>query len=195
MGRAVGVRVAFLPTALWLSLVKMSRLVPTDRDNSRVPFLFSDVRPHENQRDGWVHQSLWLTGLALSSSLISEAQPTAGRYGLWKASSRNVKILVITSRVSVRHSCGQGSGQQDYALKAALSSRKAAWRSLLASSSRFRSSCSAFNSASNLLEQAKAWACREIANRWLGEVRERYGDAGTPKPLRATMQTLDKGLR
>lgn len=95
MGRAVGVRVAFLPTALWLSLVKMSRLVPTDRDNSRVPFLFSDVRPHENQRDGWVHQSLWLTGLALSSSLISEAQPTAGRYGLWKASSRNVRKVTV----------------------------------------------------------------------------------------------------
>lgn len=40
----MGVRVAFLPTALWLSLVKMSHLVPTDRDNSRVLFLFSDVR-------------------------------------------------------------------------------------------------------------------------------------------------------
>lgn len=92
------------------------------------------------------------------------------------------KILVITSRVSVRHSHGQRSGQRDYALKAALSSRKAAWRSLRASSSCFRSSCSAFNSASNLLEHDKAWACREIANRRHDEGREGYGGAGTPNP-------------
>lgn len=51
----------------------------------------------------------------------------------------------------------------DYVLKAALSSRKAAWRSLLFSSSCFRSSCSAFSSASNLLAEDKAWTCRERA--------------------------------
>lgn len=63
----------------------------------------------------------------------------------------------------VRHSCRQRSRSPDYVLKVALSSRKAAWRILLFSSSRFRSSCSAFSSASNLLAEAKAWTCRETA--------------------------------
>lgn len=62
----------------------------------------------------------------------------------------------LSSGTSVRHSCGQRSRSTDYVLKVALSSRKAAWRSLLFSSSRLRSSCSAFSSASNLLAQDKA---------------------------------------
>lgn len=57
----------------------------------------------------------------------------------------------------------RGQGQPNYVLKAALSSRKAAWRSLLFSSACFRSSCSAFISASNLLAEFKAWTCRETA--------------------------------
>ena len=69
--------------------------------------------------------------------------------------------------------CGRRSRLPDYVLKAALSSRKAAWRSLLFSSSCFRSSCSAFSSASNLLAQDKAWTCgqRAKANHGLREGR------------------------
>lgn len=65
----------------------------------------------------------------------------------------------LSPGASVRHSSGQRSRSPDYVLKAALSSRKAAWRILLFSSSCFRSSCSAFSSASNLLAEDKAWTC------------------------------------
>lgn len=75
---------------------------------------------------------------------------------------------------SVRHSCRQRSRSPDYVLKVALSSRKAAWRILLFSSSCFRSSCSAFSSASNLLAQAKAWTCRETAE--IDQQGERGGE-------------------
>lgn len=78
----------------------------------------------------------------------------------WGEGSAEVRMLgQLSPGASVRHSSGQRSRSPDYVLKAALSSRKAAWRILLFSSSCFRSSCSAFSSASNLLAEDKAWTC------------------------------------
>lgn len=66
-----------------------------------------------------------------------------------------------------------------YWVNADFNSLKAARRCFLSSSSRFRSSCSAFISASNLLAEERAWAfMRQRENKWVSSL----ASEGEPKP-------------